>query len=111
MILPVQTKDISLYICVHIFSKIHVIWRKSEDTTVVVEKTFEAQKVKKTFVPKILFNNILCEDDLIYFGIFQVDLIFTDVPTASGSFAVLCWKSDASLSQLGNSKVGRITLM
>ena len=58
---------------------------------VVCEKTdFEAIKIKQTFVPKIILHNyILYKGDPTYIGTFPVNLwmalIFTDLPTGSGS--------------------------
>ena len=66
---------------------------------VVCEKTnFEAQKIKKIFIRKIILHNyILCKGNLTYVRTFPVKLrialIFTDFPTGSGSAPVLCWKS------------------
>ena len=69
------------------------------------------KKIMKTFIPKIILHNyIFYKGDPTDVRTFQVKLrmalIFTDLPTGSGSApcAVLeiCKISEASLSQLGN---------
>ena len=54
------------------------------------KQILKLKKIKKTFVTKIIWHNyILYKGDLTYVAIFPVylrmDLIFTDVPTGSGS--------------------------
>ena len=76
--------------------KIRVISRGSENTFSLLQwlsmrkHILKLKKKKKTFVPKIILHNyILYKGDPTYVAIFPVylrmDLIFTDVPTGSGS--------------------------
>ena len=82
--------------------KIRVILRGSENTFSLLQwlsmrkQILKLKKIKKIFIPKIILHNYtLCKGDPTYVAIFPVylrmDLIFTDVPTGSGSppYAVL----------------------